>query len=167
MQQNRVLHQRRGVTEADTTIDTPDIEQVYQEHLPVLCRLAFLLTGSREQAEDIVQAAFATAIPRWDRIEKPVPYLRQAVVNLANEGHRRRARERRRVGPQEQVTHIPEVDEAWAHIQRLPYRQQVVVVLRFYEDLALADIALMTSRSAATVRSDLHRALNRLRKVLA
>jgi RNA polymerase sigma factor (sigma-70 family) len=154
------------VTEADTTIDAPGIEQVYEEHLPPLRRLAFLLTGSREQAEDIVQAAFATAIPRWEQIGKPVPYLRQAVVNLANDGHRRRARERRRFASPEQITHLPEVDEAWAHIQRLPYRQQVVVVLRFYEDLALADIARLSSRSPATVRSDLHRALNRLRKVL-
>jgi RNA polymerase sigma factor (sigma-70 family) len=54
----------------------------------------------------------------------------------------------------------------WVIIQRLPHRQRIVVVLRFYEDLPLLEIARLLQRPPATVRSDLRRALGRLRKAL-
>jgi RNA polymerase sigma factor (sigma-70 family) len=147
-------------------VETPAaLEDLYREHRLALCRLAYLLTGSREHAEDIVQSAFTSAYTHRGGITAPLPYLRRAVVNLAQDGHRRRYRERRRL-PAAGTTEIPEVDEAWAHIQRLPDRQRAVIVLRFYEDLALVDIARLLDRRPATVRSDLKRALDRLRKVL-
>jgi RNA polymerase sigma factor (sigma-70 family) len=154
------------VTEVPTT-EPGTVDRVYREHRLALWRLAFLLTGSREHSEDIVQSAFVTTCERWEDIEQPLPYLRRAVVNLAKDSHRRRARQRRRPPVIEGVTEMPEVDEAWAHIQRLPDRQRAVIVLRFYEDLPLVEIAQLLSRPPATVRSDLRRALDRLRKVLA
>ncbi|MBB5867214.1 RNA polymerase sigma factor (sigma-70 family) [Allocatelliglobosispora scoriae] len=151
-------------TDVDTA-DPPALEQVYREQRIALTRLGYLLTGSRDLAEDIVQAAFASAAPRWDSIDRPLPYLRRAVVNMARDAYRRRARERGSPAP-EPVTHLPEVDEAWAHIRRLPDRQRAVVVLRYYEDLPLTEIAALLSRPAATVRSDLSRALKTLKKAL-
>jgi DNA-directed RNA polymerase specialized sigma24 family protein len=64
------------------------------------------------------------------------------------------------------ITEIPEVDETWAELCRLPTNQRAVVVLRFYLDLPLVTIAELLDRQAATVRSDLHRALDRLRRFL-
>jgi RNA polymerase sigma factor (sigma-70 family) len=142
-----------------------DLEQVYRDHWLGLVRLGFLLTGSREDSEDLVQSAFATASARWDAIEQPLAYLKRAVGNQASGLHRRRARERGQPVP-EGFTEIPEVDETWALLQRLPRRQRTVVVLRFYEDLPLLEIARLLSRRPATVRSDLRRALARLRKAL-
>jgi RNA polymerase sigma factor (sigma-70 family) len=142
-----------------------DLEQVYRDHRLGLVRLGFLLTGSREDSEDLVQCAFATASAHWNAIEQPLAYLKRAVVNQARDLHKRRARERGRPAP-ESITEIPEVDETWAILQRLPRRQRTVVVLRFYEDLPLLEIAQLLSRPPATVRSDLRRALARLRKAL-
>jgi RNA polymerase sigma factor (sigma-70 family) len=153
-----------GMAELRVT-DPLELERVYLEHRLDLVRLAFLLTGSREDSEDVVQSAFATACERWREIEQPVPYLKRAVVNRANDLYRRRARERARPVV-ERPTEIPEVDETWAHVQRLPSHQRIVVVLRFYEDLPLVEIARLLSRPPATVRSDLRRALARLRKAL-
>jgi DNA-directed RNA polymerase specialized sigma24 family protein len=51
----------------------------------------------------------------------------------------------------------------WGVLQALPSIQRAVVVLRFYEDLELADIASLLDRPTSTVRSDLRRALLRLR----
>ena len=138
---------------------------MYREHRGGLLRLAFLLTGSREYSEDVVHTAFASAMPRWDVIEQPLPYLKRAVVNQAAEVHRRTARERNSAPP-EGITHIPEIDETWMQIRKLPPAQRAVIVLRFYEDLPLVEIAELLSRPAATVRSDLKRALKRLRKAL-
>jgi RNA polymerase sigma factor (sigma-70 family) len=57
----------------------------------------------------------------------------------------------------------PELDEAWRFIQTLPVVQRAVVVLRFYEDLGLTEIAALLGRPASTVRSDLRRALRKLK----
>ncbi|GAB3864927.1 hypothetical protein GCM10029963_76150 [Micromonospora andamanensis] len=64
------------------------------------------------------------------------------------------------------MTYPPEVDETWAEIQRLSLVQRTVVILRFYEDLTLVEIAAVMARPPATVRSDLKRALEHLRKAL-
>jgi RNA polymerase sigma factor (sigma-70 family) len=130
-----------------------------------LLRLAYLLTGSREQSEDLVHAAFASALPRWGDIEQPLPYLRRAVLNRAADQHRRAARERAIQAP-EPVTYPPEIDETWTVIQQLSPAQRAVVILRFYEDLPLVEIAALLERPPATVRSDLKRALRHLRKAL-
>lgn len=52
-------------------------------------------------------------------------------------------------------------------IAHLPWVQRAVIVLHYYEDLPLAEIADILSRPAATVRSDHRRALDKLRKALA
>jgi len=142
-------------------------ENAYAAHRVPLLRLALLLTGSREQAEDIVQAVFTAAYGRWDDIDEPSAYLRRAVVNTSNDFHRHRAKARRLTPIPEPVTAIPEVDETWAVLIRLPVRQRTVVVLHFYEDQSLADIGRLLGRPAATVRSDLRRALTTLRTELS
>jgi DNA-directed RNA polymerase specialized sigma24 family protein len=137
----------------------PDTGRVYRtEHL-ALVRLAVLLTGSREVAEDAVQTAFAASIERWESLDDPVAYLRRVVINQTKDHHFRRGR--RLVPGSEPVTGEPVVDEAWAEVLRLPARQRAVVVLRFYEDPPLTEIAALLDRPAGTVRSDLHRALDR------
>jgi RNA polymerase sigma factor (sigma-70 family) len=145
--------------------ETPVLEETYRELRLPLLRLAFLLTGSRETAEDVVQTAFASAQPRWQRIDDPPAYLRRSVVNLAKDGQRRELRRRRLLRPQsEPVTAIPELDETWGLVRQLPATQRAVVVLHYYEDLPLVEIAQLLDRPASTVRSDLRRALARLRK---
>jgi len=147
--------------------ETPVLEATYRELRLPLLRLAFLLTGSRETAEDVVQSAFASAQPRWQRIDDRGAYLRRCVVNLAKDGQRREYRRRRLLRPEpEPVTAIPELDETWALVRRLPATQRAVVVLHYYEDLPLVEIGQLLDRPASTVRSDLRRALDRLRKAL-
>jgi RNA polymerase sigma factor (sigma-70 family) len=141
-----------------------DLERVYREERLALIRLAFLLTGSRDAAEDIVQTAFTAAQARWAALSEPVAYLRQVVVNQAGDLHRRSYRTR--ITSREPVTHLPEIDETWAELRRLPPRQRAVVVLRFYQDLPLTEIAELLGRPAGTVRSDLHRALTYSRRTL-
>ena len=62
------------------------------------------------------------------------------------------------------VTSIPEIDETWTLVRQLPTTQRAVVVLHYYEDLPLVEIGQLLNRPASTVRSDLRRALTRLRK---
>jgi RNA polymerase sigma factor (sigma-70 family) len=139
------------------------LEAVYRSSCLSLTRLAYLLVGDRDEAEDIVQTVFTTAMARWEAINEPVAYLRRAVVNRANDTHRRSFRRpTTAVGVSESIDE-PEVDELWSVVRTLPAPQRAVVVLRFYEDLAFADIASLLRRPASTVRSDLRRALTKLR----
>ncbi|MFC0465632.1 RNA polymerase sigma factor [Kineococcus gynurae] len=144
------------------------MEAAYRRHHAPLLRLAMLMTGSRHDAEDIVHAVFASASPRWDDIEDPAAYLRRAVVNTVNDHHRRRYRARRFTAffDAEPVVLPPETDDTWVELRQLPPTQRAVVVLRFYEDLPLTQIADLLGRPAATVRSDLHRALKTLQRTL-
>jgi RNA polymerase sigma factor (sigma-70 family) len=143
------------------------VDEAFAKHRVELLRLAFLLVGSEAQAEDIVQTAFVAAHARWDVIDHHLAYLKRTVVNRAADAHRRRARERRWLARQrEPVSEIPEIDETWHVLRQLPTAQRTVVVLHFYEDLPLVDIAEMLGRPTATVRSQLHRALDRLRRTL-
>jgi RNA polymerase sigma factor (sigma-70 family) len=138
------------------------LEAVYRASWVALTRLAYLLVGDRTEAEDLVQAVFMTAAPRWDRIDEPGAYLRRAVVNRAHDTHRRTLRPLAIAAPRE-TPGEPELDESWRFVQALPVAQRTVVVLRFYEDLGLTEIASLVGRPASTVRSDLRRALTKLK----
>ena len=150
---------------AKLTRDARSLEAAYRTSRLSLTRLAYLLVGDRSEAEDIVQAVFTAAAPHWDAIEEPSAYLRRAVVNRANDVHRRSFRTTPVVAARE-LPGEPELDETWMFVQALPMAQRTVVVLRFYEDLGLSEIASLSGRSASTVRSDLRRALTKLKGLL-
>jgi RNA polymerase sigma factor (sigma-70 family) len=65
------------------------------------------------------------------------------------------------------VTLPPEVDETWTAVSGLPRHQRAVLVLHYYADLPLVEIADLVGRPPATVRSDHRRALDALRKALS
>jgi len=144
------------------------LEEAYLAHRRDLVRLAYLMCGSRDLSEDVVQSAFTSAHERWDQIENPRAHLRRSVVNLVKDSQRRRYRwSARPVPPEPQVVLPAEVDETWTVVSQLSGPQRSVVVLHYYEDLSLAEIADLLDRPAATVRSDHRRALDKLRKALA
>ena len=152
--------------DAAERIGPPGVADHYRAEQSDLVRLAFLLSGSRELAEDAVQSVFADAQCRWGEIDNHRAYLRRAVSNRVKDGQRRAFRRRTLPPDPEVVTGVPPIDETWAVVCSLPPRQREVVVLRFYEDLSLFEIAATLGRKEATIRSDLRRALIRLRRTI-
>lgn len=144
-----------------------DFEHAYREHRLTLLRLAYLVSGSTEVSEDVVQSVFTSAHQRWDQIEKPLPYLKRAVVNAVKDGQRRRLRRLAKPTERPPVALPPDVDDTWEHVRGLSWVQRAVVVLHYYEDLPLTEVAAILGRPAPTVRSDHRRALDKLRKALA
>lgn len=142
-------------------------DEAYREHRLTLLRLAFLLCGSHETSEDAVQSVFASAYPRWEQIDDPLPYLKRAVVNTVKDGQRRRLRWLARGTERPEVVLPPDVDDTWDQIQGLPWIQRAVVVLHYYEDLSLTEVAAVLGRPDSTVRSDHRRALDKLRKAIS
>ena len=140
--------------------------ELYQDRYLSMVRYADLLVGSPEMAEELTQEAFLSVRRNWDRAEHPKAYLRTTVTNLCRSYHRRHALEvQRRPAPPDHA--VLGADEMWDAIATLPFRQRAVVVLRFYEDLPVNEIAELLDCPNGTVASSLHRALARLRLEMA
>jgi RNA polymerase sigma factor (sigma-70 family) len=137
-----------------------------REHLR-LVRLAFLMLGCREQAEEVVQDAFLHLHGHWAGVDNPGGYLRASVVNGCRDARRRLARYRDRepslAAPAETWDHPDELADALA---ALPARQRSVLVLRYYLGLNEPEIAAALDIRPGTVKSSLHRGIRRLRHEL-
>ncbi|MEO7447217.1 MAG: SigE family RNA polymerase sigma factor [Humibacillus sp.] len=144
-----------------------------------LARLAYLLTGDRDEAEDLLQNALAKVYRHWDRVsavELPDAYVRRILVNERNSGWRRMLR--RRETPSSHVLEVIEPPSApgrdpsvgidlWRHVQTLPRQQRAAVVLRYYEDLTEAQTAEILECSVGTVKSHTSRAIAALRSKMS
>jgi RNA polymerase sigma-70 factor (sigma-E family) len=141
-----------------------------------LWRVAWLVCGDADLADDVVAAAGARAWRGWDGrgISHPDAYLRRAVVNEATDRFRRRGRDRRwldrRTGEgraQRPVDdHVADQVDLAAALAALPVGQRAVVVLRFWADLTEADTAAALGISPGTVKSRTSRALDALAATL-
>ena len=138
---------------------------------PGLLRTAYLLTGDRHTAEDLVQVAFAKLYLSWERVrdrEALDGYVRRILVNEHNSLWRRawKRREHATDDLPESGLHdtYDEGSDLWAAIQSLPRRTRAVIVLRYYEDLSEAEIAEALGISRGTVKSQASRGLGLLRE---
>ncbi|GIH06996.1 DNA-directed RNA polymerase sigma-70 factor [Rhizocola hellebori] len=142
---------------------------------PALSRAAYLLTGNRTQAEELVQAALVKAAVRWRRLStggNPEAYVRKIMVNDHISWWRRFARrELPETSAREQAVHdqsdrtAQRIDLA-AALAKLPARQRAVIVLRFYQDLSEAETAAAMGCAVGTVKSQTSDALAKLRRLI-
>ena len=158
------------------TTQTGDFAAVYAATHVNALRLAYLLCGDRDRAEDAVAEAFVRVYRQMRRgeIRNPSAYVRRAVVNEVNSRFRRLALERREAakrsaddrGARSPDDALADADEMFAALRQLPERQRTAIVLRFYEDLPEKAIAEAMGISIGTVKSTLHRGMERLRVLL-
>lgn len=151
------------------------LDALYRAHAPDALRLAYLLTGERALAEDLVQDAFVKVLGRFHDIRNRDAfwwYLRRAVVNLARSQFRRRRverawLERQRPGPAlVSFDDVGERDRLRQALMTLRPEQRAAIVLRYYEDLSEADTAQALGVAVGTVKSLVSRGIERLRKEL-
>ena len=152
------------------------LADLYVRHVPAANRLAFLLTGDRAHAEDLVHEAFVRCVGRFGHLrarEAFDAYLRRTIVNLHTSRLRRvrverdyLAKEAARQGRAASAT-LPDVagrEDMWRRLQTLPPRQRAVLVLRYYEDLSERETAQAMGCSVAAVKSLTARATTALRE---
>lgn len=140
---------------------------------PALQRFAHLVTGAAD-APDLVQEALSRAYPRWEELSRSdtaEAYVRRSIVNASVSGWRKTRRLVPVEDPEALVRDstpdpagvVADADHAWRLCAGLPRQQRAAVVLRFYEDLSFAQIALVLDCPESTARSHVHRAVAALR----
>ncbi|NLD78632.1 MAG: sigma-70 family RNA polymerase sigma factor [Acidimicrobiales bacterium] len=149
--------------EPSTATWPQDLVDAYEEQWLSLTRLAYLMTGNRAVAEELVQDVFLAARPAWGQIDNPAGYLRASVVNATRDWGRHQQVVARHQPSAPEVS-IDHPDELWDALQRLDERRRTAVVLRYYADLPDDDIAGILGCRRATVRTLIHRALRDLRR---
>lgn len=169
-----VVVARRADAERDERVAS-----LFDAHYAPLCRLAYVILGDSQMAEEMVMEALLKTFTGFRRIrdlDRADIYLRRAVVNLCRSRIRRKSIEMRvnatvhhrdeRRPPQwdpEQHEISRLVLEA---VRRLPERQRACVVMFYYEDLPETHIAEVLDCSVGTVKSQLSKARAKLQKWL-
>jgi RNA polymerase sigma factor (sigma-70 family) len=148
-------------------VEKVDVARLFNESRSRLVGLAAAILMDRITAEEVVQDAFEGLQRHVQDVDNPLGYLRRSVVNRSVSVVRRRRLTARHPMPKLEPASLPEIDETWIAVGRLPPRQRAVVVLRFWEDQSVDAIAHTLGWPAGSVKSTLHRALRQLRKELS
>jgi RNA polymerase sigma-70 factor (sigma-E family) len=148
---------------------------LFYEHYDPMRRLAYVMLGDGDAAEEIVMDAFAKALSGWrsfQSVDWPPAYLRQMVVNACRSRLRRKTIENRvnsfvhhRDEQRERTFDVEDHGlglDVWAAVRELPYRQRACVVLRYLEGMSEPEIAQTLNVPLGTVKSQLSRARARL-----
>jgi RNA polymerase sigma-70 factor (sigma-E family) len=140
---------------------------------PALLGTAYLLTGDRAAAEDLLQASLTKAWAAWRRVsaaDSPEAYVRRVMANTYAAWWRRRWHGERPTEVLPETVHgadptvvVDDRDALWRALGTLPRRQRAVLVLRYFEDLSEAETANALGISVGTVKSQASRALAKLR----
>lgn len=151
------------------------VTALYQAHALSLARLALLMLGDRDAAQDVVQDAFFGLYRRWDKLasaDAAPAYLRASVLNGCRTLLRRRSRTALQPGEESlesaeaALMHTEEQRAILAAIRRLPARQREALVLRYYLDMSEDQTARAMGVSRGTVKSATSRAIAAIGRML-
>lgn len=157
----------------------PEFDEFVRSSSTDLLRLATLLTQDREDAEELLQVALLRTARRWSVArDAPFPYARRVLINLSKNRWRDKSRRPRTISSEGIVLpetlsyedagarHICDQEQMSELISRLPLGQRKVLILRYYEDLSIAETAAILRCSEGTIKSQLSRAIATLRSEL-
>lgn len=146
---------------------------LYQREFRIAAHAAYVVTGSSSRAQDLAQEAMAVAYARWDRVQhfdRPGAWVRRVAINLALKDCTRSARQQPIAEGHEVAARAGADGETLvvlaAAIRQLPEQQRVAVVLHYFHDLPIIEVAESLGCAEATTRVHLHRARTRLASLL-
>ncbi|MEO5873872.1 MAG: SigE family RNA polymerase sigma factor [Streptosporangiaceae bacterium] len=147
--------------------------ELYRGHALGLTRLAFIMLGDRQTAEDVVQEAFLGLYRRWSALrerDKALAYVRSAVLNGCRSTLRRRRLPFASAMPSPSAEAEVLLDEDRREViealQRLPLRQREALILRYFLDLSEEEIATAMRISRGTVKSTTSRGIAALGRMI-
>lgn len=147
----------------------PSFEDLYRREFPALGRYCLRLTGDEQAARDAAQESFVRLFSRWTSVREPRPWLYLVATNIVRDRWKQQVRQERAAvrsmdGQQEAA---PAADLAVRDaVQRLPGRLRPIVLLHYFADLRIEDIAVASGLPAGTVKRRLHEARTILARTL-
>jgi RNA polymerase sigma-70 factor (ECF subfamily) len=133
-------------------------------------RTVYLVVGDHQRAEDIAQDAFVKLLGSWRKVslyDKPEAWVRRVAIRMAVRTARR---ERLRATVESQIERPdpprPRDVDLMRAVRQLPASQRAAVVLFYFEDRPVSQVADLLGCAEATARVHLHRARTRLSKLL-
>lgn len=179
------LDSAKSATPHEATAENAELEELeglFRDHHKAIFRIAYRITGSRNDAEDVLQTIFLRLTPNWGRRDlspNPEGYLHRAAVNASLDLIRRRTRANfvaldfidfnqnpkfSVAGPDDDFADA-ELRELIRHaVAKLEGRAAAAFALRYFEGYDNARIAEILGTSQMVVAVTLHRARTRLRK---
>jgi len=172
----------------DKNLSSHVFDQLVRPHFDRLYRLAYRLTGSKPDAEDLFQELLIKAFGKLEdlgSIEEPGSWLARVMYNLFVDQHRRFSRQRMYVveegqlardgvaglpGDQDPVAdneRMQQLDRLDAALQQLSVEHRIIVLLHDTEGYKIKEIQELTGTPEGTIKSRLHRARARLREILS
>jgi RNA polymerase sigma-70 factor (sigma-E family) len=155
------------------SVDDDGFRAFVQHQWGPLTRTAYLLTGDRNIAEDLVQTALEKTHRKWRKVaelDSPAAYVYRTMVNTAISWRRRRSSGETpempadSAGREDPYERVDQRQQIVAALRQLPPKMRAVLVLRYFEDRTEADIAEVMGCSVGTVKSQASRGLQRLRQ---
>jgi len=155
-------------------------EPLVLAHQQAVFRLAYLLLGDPDDAEDIAQETFLRAwnhLKRFDHTRPLKPWLLSIAANLSRNRRRSAGRylaaltrafrdEPAPASVEDKSAQYMEANDLWKAVQNLSEPDQQVVYLRYFIDLSVAETAEVLQVAEGTVKSRLSRALEKLRAII-
>lgn len=148
------------------------VREVYQAHYGQLAGWVARLVGDRDLAHDIATEAFIRLLRHWGDVAEPRAWLYTAAANLVRDHWRKRGREATAYGKLGHDLEVaPAPDQATAitvreAVQSLPDRLRVSVLLHYFADLTVAQVAHHLGKSEGAVKRDLWEARGKLAVIL-
>ncbi|MEU0277522.1 RNA polymerase sigma factor [Streptomyces sp. NPDC006195] len=126
------------------------------------------LVDDDETAHEIASEAFTRLWARWTSVEEPRGFLYVTAANLVRDHWRKLERERKamhRATTEAAVRPHPEQEDPSVRllVRSLPERPRVAILLHYYADMPIREVAVLTGRKEGTVKADLHAARELLR----
>jgi RNA polymerase sigma-70 factor (ECF subfamily) len=147
-----------GATSRATT-DELEFVAFYSEHFGRLSGYALSLVGDPGTATDIGQEAFTRLFARWGRVRDPRAWVYFVATNLATDHWRRSQRDRALTDNlRDVVAHHDTAHDPWLRdlVDRLPAHLRQAVLLHYYADLPVDEVARLIHRPVGTVKRRLH-----------
>lgn len=145
-----------------------DLARLCEIEYPKLVGAVGLYCGDGQVAQDLAQEALIRLVRDWRKVSKmasPEAWLYRVAINLAHSHYRRASREKlllRKVDPPVGVVPTDEV-ETLELLSRLPHKQRAAVILHHYLDLRLTEVADAMDIPEGTVKTLIHKAMQKLR----
>lgn len=150
--------------------DQGGFDELFRYEYPRILQTIRLVLGDRAAAEDVAQDAFAQLLVHWrkvSRYDQPGAWVRRVALRMAMRWRTRRIAEARAIslmsGPEAHPTSDPDLDRA---LRAIPIMQRAAIVLRYFEDRPVAEVADLLGCAEGTAKTHLHRGRQRLGELL-